>query len=93
MLLALPSFPLASEPASEYSILLAKVKAGDTGIDFGRLRLSYADSPERTQAKDTADSQKGMLDALNARDFSKALKNAMDVLDAEYVDTDAHRGL
>ena len=86
--LALPS--AAQNPPSEYATLLASLKAGNTNIDYARLRISYMDSPEYKQAKDTSNAEKAMWDALNAKDFPKALKNAEEVLDSEYVNIDAH---
>jgi len=80
----------AAGPPSEYATLLASLKAGNTNIDYARLRFSYMDSPEYTQAKDTSDAEKAMLAALNAKDYPTALKNAEEVLASEYVNIDAH---
>lgn len=80
----------AADPPSEYATLLASLKAGNTQIDYARLRLSYMDSPEYKKAKDTSDAEKAMLEALNAKDYTKALKEAETVLDSEYVNIDAH---
>lgn len=84
-------FPVAAQnSSSEYAILLDAVKAGNTNIDYTRLRLSYMDSPEYKQAKDVTKSEKAMTAALNAKDFPEALKNAEIVLASEYVNMDAH---
>lgn len=84
--------PLVSgaKGSSEYANLLSALKAGNTSIDYGRLRLSYVNSPERKQAKDTSAEEKAMSQALQARDFRAALKNAQAVLDSDYVNIDAH---
>ena len=55
--------------SSEYTTLLARLKAGDIHIDYARLRLSYPDSPERKKAKDRSDAEKGMYAALKAQGF------------------------
>lgn len=89
-ILALPHPAVAKDPPSEYATLLASLKAGNTNIDYTRLRLSYADSPEQKHAKDTSDAEKAMFAALNAKDFPKALQQAQIVLDREYVNIDAH---
>ena len=89
-LLAVPRFLPAADPPSEYATLLAALKAGNTDVDYTRLRLSYMDSPEYKQAKDTTAPEKAMFDALNAKDFPGALKNAQAVLESEYVNIDAH---
>ena len=80
----------AQKPPSEYSTLLASLKAGNTNVDYARLRLSYMDSPERKEAKDTSDSEKAMMNAMNAKDFAKAIEQADIVLANEYVNLDAH---
>lgn len=77
-------------PASEYATLLASLKGGDTNIDYGRLRLSYMDSPEYKQAKDTSKEEKAMGAALGQKNFAEALRNAEIVLSSEYVNMDAH---
>src|SRR5579859_1760076 len=88
-LLALPGFAGTKDP-SEYASLLASVKAGNTNIDYGRLRRSYMESPERKKAKNVSDSEKAMFEALSAKDFPKALKLAETVLAVEYINMDAH---
>ena len=90
--LALTAFSIlasARGPASEYATLLASLKGGDTSIDYGRLRLSYMDSPEYKQAKDTSKEEKGMESALGQKNFAEALKDAEVVLGSEYVNMDA----
>jgi hypothetical protein len=84
--------PLAAQTgsSSEYSILLKSLKAGKTDIDYGRLRLSYMDSPEYKQALDTTDAAKAMLEALNAKDYARALTQAETVLKSNYVNIEAH---
>ncbi len=89
-LLSLPSLVAAQNSPSEYATLLAAVKAGNTNIDYTRLRLSYMDSPEYKEAKDVTKSEKAMTAALNAKNFAEALKNAEIVLTNEYVNMDAH---
>ena len=88
-LLVLPLVSGAKD-TSEYAKLLADLKAGNTNIDYARLRLSYVDSPERKKAKDTSDDEKAMSQALQSKDFAVALKHAEAVLDQAYVNMDAH---
>jgi hypothetical protein len=87
---ALPTLLFAQKPSGEYASLLAALKAGNTSVDYTRLRLSYADSPERKAAKDTSDAETRMIASINAKDFTGALTQAETVLDAEYVNLDAH---
>lgn len=79
-----------AKDASEYAKLVAALKAGNTNIDYARLRLSYVESPERKKAKDTSADEKAMSQALQAKDFAGALKHADAVLDNDYVNLDAH---
>ena len=88
--IALSSSAAAQNPPSEYATLLAAVKAGNTNIDYTRLRLSYMDSPEYKESKDVTKPEKAMAVALNAKDFQEALKNAEIVLTNDYVNMDAH---
>lgn len=88
--LALPLFAAAADSPSEYSALLASLKAGNTNIDYTRLRLSYMESAERKKAKDTSGADKAMFQALNAKDFPAALKHAETVLANEYINMNAH---
>ena len=78
----LPSSVAALDQPSEYATLLASLKAGKTDIDYARLRISYMDSPEYKAAKDTSDSEKAMIAALNSKDYPAALKIAEIVLTA-----------
>jgi|HubBroStandDraft_1064217.scaffolds.fasta_scaffold36553_4 hypothetical protein len=89
-LLAALCFHAAAQEPSEYAKLLASVKSGNTNVDFGRLRISYMDSPEYKAAKDTSDAEKAMGNALDAKDYPKALVNAEKVLSGDFVSIDAH---
>jgi hypothetical protein len=87
---ALPPAVAAPDQPSEYATLLASLKAGNTAIDYARLRLSYMDSPEYKAAKDVSKSEEAMTDALNKKDYPAALKAAEAVLESNYVNIDAH---
>ncbi len=76
-----------STTKSTYADLVAKVKAGDKGVDFKELRFAYADSPG---GPDTDTQKKAMMAALNSKNYADALKNADTVLAGNYVDMDAH---
>jgi hypothetical protein len=78
------------KPASEYAGLRDRVKGGDLSVDFASLRISYIDSPESHNAKDTDKQQEEMFQAVKARDFKKAIVNAEIVLENDYTDMDAH---
>lgn len=90
VLFALPMFATQEQPSSEYATLLAELKSGNTDIDYTRLRLSYPDSPEARQAKDTSEAEKAMASAMSANNYAEALKQANIVLDNSFLDIDAH---
>lgn len=75
---------------SEYASLLARVKKGDPSVDFKQLRFSYMESPERHSAKDTSKEETGMFQALNAKDYKKAIEDADAVLAGAFVNMNAH---
>lgn len=75
---------------SEYASLVARAKAGETNVDFQRMRLSYMESPERRQAKDTSKEEEAMIAAINAKDFETALQNADAVVANQFVNLDGH---
>lgn len=78
--------------ASEYAGLRDQVKSGDFSVDFQRLRMSYVDSPEFKKARDTDEQRTQMIQAVNAKDYKLAIKNADVVLENNYADMDAHFG-
>ena len=82
-------FAVPGQP-SEYASLLASLKAGNTAIDYTRLRLSYMDSPEYKAAKDTSKSEHAMFEELDKKDYPAALKDAEAVLESNYANIDAH---
>jgi hypothetical protein len=90
LIASLPLLVQAQDKPSEYAALLAQVKAGNTDIDYARLRLSWMDSPEYKQAKDTTKEEDGMGAALGQKNFAEALKDAEVVLASDYVNMDAH---
>jgi hypothetical protein len=89
-----PAAPAAAfDGASEmrYQTLLTAAKAGGGAIDWGALRLSYADSAEFNLSGDRTDAaRKAMFQAINASDDKGALAQAKLILDQDYVDIDAH---
>ncbi|MBZ5531873.1 MAG: DUF4919 domain-containing protein [Acidobacteriia bacterium] len=75
---------------SEYAALRDRVKSGDQSVDFARLRISYVDSPEFKNAKDTSEESTKMSEAFKAREFKQVIKTAEVVLENNYTDLDAH---
>lgn len=74
---------------SNYQTLVAKVKSGDTEIDFKALRMGYTQTAQyNPYGKD--ENIPLMFEALEAKEFTKAIKHAESVLEKNYVDIDAH---
>lgn len=75
--------------ANSYQDLVAKVKGGDTSIDFKALRIAYTQTAQyNPYGKD--ENIPLMFEALHAKEFAKALEYAQSVLEKNYVDIDAH---
>ena len=75
---------------NSYRSLVERIKSGDKTVDFRQMRLAYADSPDYSQGPDTTEKKKSMMEALRAKDFDGAVKNAEAVLAGDNVDMDAH---
>ncbi len=76
---------------ARYQTLLAEAKAGQQPIDWGALRLAYADSAEFDVTGGRTDvPRKAMFEAINAGDNAAALAQAKIILAQDYVDIDAH---
>lgn len=87
---ALPLLAAQTKPAADYATLLADLKSGNTDIDYTQLRLSYPDSPEAKQAKDTSEAEKAMVSAMSAGNNAEALAQANLVLANDFLNIDAH---
>jgi hypothetical protein len=77
--------------APSYGDLLAKLKAGDTKIDYTALRYAYAETDDYDGYGGAPnDPRRAMIEAFNARDCDAALKQVNIILDAFYIDIDTH---
>ncbi len=85
-------FAVGKPPQSEYATMVAKLKAGDTSINFTELRTAYADSPQYDDEPD-ADLRKEMFSALQAKEYAKAIKVANKALHEDFLDINAHQAL
>jgi hypothetical protein len=74
----------------KYQTLVARLKQGDTTVDFLELRRAYADSTEYTDGSDP-DESKAMISAFNKGDFNQAIEHAKKVLEQYYLDIEAHQ--
>ena len=86
-----PAATTTPKPSSkDYQDLLAKLKGGDTSIDFTKLRMAFAETPEYSYSGADRDKLNSMSKLLQEKDFKKALKAATEILDKEYVNANAH---
>jgi len=85
LVIALPAW------AADYAALVAAARKGDGPVDWQALRFAYADSPgfDAFGTKSIA-LRKAMYGALQRGDFREAASQAERVLEANYVDIDAH---
>lgn len=85
----LPALAAGANTDQSYEALLARVKKADPTVDYKALRLAYTRSPSyRPYAPD--DARREMILAYGAKDYAKAETRAAKVLDANYLDIDAH---
>lgn len=77
--------------AGTYESLVARVRAGDAGVDYRALRYAYAESPVyQPYGGDFDEPRDEMRAAFNAQDCAKVLPAAEKVLNAIFVDITAH---
>lgn len=81
-----------SRPQSKYQQLVARLKGGDTSINFSELRTAYANSPQYKRHTDS-NLRKEMDSAVIEKDYEKAIKLGNKALDKYYLDIDAHQAL
>jgi hypothetical protein len=74
-----------------YDAMVARLKGGDTTLDFEALREAYAASPHYDPYGEAASRLKTTLfDAFAAKDCRRATDIAAKILEANYVNIDAH---
>jgi len=74
-----------------YDAMVARLKGGDTTLDFEALREAYAASPHYDPYGEAASRLKTTLfDAFAAKDCRRATDTAAKILEANYVNIDAH---
>jgi hypothetical protein len=73
---------LLAAPPQRYDDLLAQAKQNATAVDFTALRYAYAESAQYNpyDAND-AELYKSMVNAMNARDCTSAMKHAQAILE------------
>ena len=91
LMILLPAARAAETSAPGYDEMVARLKAGDTSIDLAALRDAYAKSPRYDPYQSEAARLKATLfDAFAAKDCPRATDIAAKILEASYVNIDAH---
>jgi hypothetical protein len=76
------------DPEARYQALLAKARTGEGAVDWAALRFAYADRPKPPVVAQETRAQ--MRAALTGRDYETALARAQTLIEADYVDGEAH---
>jgi hypothetical protein len=83
--------PAGNTPAvSAYDQLLAKLKAGDTGIDYKALRISYTETKEYSSFGVDPEERSKLFKALDEKKYKEAIALAEGILKTNYVEMNAH---
>ena len=91
--LAVFSVIAVAQPAGQkvdYDSLLAKLKDGDTRIDFKALRFAFAEKTSTLQRSPDSKIRVEMIKLYNEKKYKEALKIADEVLKSAYVDIGTH---
>ena len=81
----------AASPTDEFRNIVAKLKAGDTKVDFKALRMASPDSKaDDAGARGDRDAYAKAVAAYNAKKFDAALSNAEKALKTGYLDINTH---
>jgi hypothetical protein len=73
---------LSAAPPQSYDDLLAQAKQNATAVDFTALRYAYAESAQyNPYDPNDAELYKFMVNAMNARDCTSAMKHAQAILE------------
>lgn len=73
-----------------YGQMLAKVKGGDTSIDFKAFRIAFTKTKAYSPYGGLGDEVKQAFAAIDKKDYKSAVKNAEKALESSYVNMDAH---
>ena len=76
--------------AQDYENLLAKLKGGDTNIDYTALRMAFVETKNYSFGGADKDEQAKFSKPFGDKSYKNALKEAEKFLETDYVDPDAH---
>lgn len=73
-----------------FKTLVAKLKGGDTTVDFKAMRMASADSKEEDAGEADRELRSKALEAINSKKYEAASKAAEKALQTGYVDIEMH---
>ena len=76
--------------AKDYEDLVAKLKKGETNIDFKKLRFAFTETKNYSPYGNRSDDSDKMSQSYREKNYKEALKSAEKVLETSYVDVNAH---
>jgi len=76
--------------AKDYQDLLAKLKGGDTNIDYKALRMAFAETAEYSYSGPDKAEREKFFKSFNDKKYKDALKQAEKFMETNYVDANAH---
>lgn len=76
--------------AKDYEDLVAKLKGGDTNIDFTALRTAFTETKEYSYSGPEKSERDKFFQPFNDKKYKEALKQAEKYLEKNYVDANAH---
>jgi Domain of unknown function (DUF4919) len=76
--------------AKDYEDLLGKLKKGETGIDFRKLRFAFTETKNYSPYGNRSGDATKMSQLYREKNYKEALKSAEKVLETSYVDINAH---
>lgn len=78
---------------SSYADLLAKLKGGDTSIDFKALRLAYSETKEYSPDGISIQQRKNLFQLLTDKKYNEAIEASEAILKTNYVEINSHQVL
>jgi len=76
--------------AKDYEDLLAKLKSGDTNIDYKNLRMAFTETKDYSYHGPEKAEQEKFFKPFGDKNYKDALKKAEKYLETNYVDANAH---
>ena len=76
--------------AKDYEELVAKLKKGDTGVDFRKLRMAFTETKEYSYDGFNREEKAKIFKPLQEKNYKEALKAAEKILDKNYTEINAH---